>query len=241
MKRGKLLYTGKAKELYENLEDANTVIHVFKNSLTALNGQKKGEFSTKGGINTRITVMLMKYLGKKGISHHLLEWNGDNEILTQHLQMIPLEVVVRNKAAGSLAKKFGWAEGFELKKPLVEFYLKDDGLGDPFVSREHIEILETANEKTLNEMAALGLKVNTELKALFAKMDVDLIDFKLEMGRNTKGELLLADEISPDTCRLWDLKTGEKLDKDRFRRDLGGIEEAYQTILERMKPIMEAL
>lgn len=235
-KKGEMLYEGKAKKIYEILAEPNLVWVEFKNSLTAFNAQKKGSFEGKGRLNCLIATEIFRYLEKKGIAHHLVESPSDTEMVCQKVKIIPLEVVVRNVMAGSTAKKFGLEEGLEMSKPLVEFYYKKDELGDPFVSDDQALFLKAASsQEELEELKSMALLVNAALKELFSDIGIRLVDFKLEFGRNSKGDLLLADEISPDSCRLWDLKSGEKLDKDRFRRDLGRVEESYTEVWNRLK------
>lgn len=235
--RGELLYEGKAKKIYDWPEDPALVEVEFKDSLTAFNAQKKGSFADKGAINCAITNLIYRYLGKKGITHHLVKPLGNRGQLCRRLEIVPLEVVIRNRLAGSTAKKFGWEEGKPLKAPLVEFYYKSDALGDPFVSDDQALLLECVNDLSeLNELKKLGLAVNQALIHLFAEVGLELIDFKIEFGRaHGSKQFVLADEITPDCCRLWDKKTGEKMDKDRFRRDLGKVEESYQEVLARLQ------
>ena len=231
---GNMIYEGKAKKIYEIKGKADWLLHDFKNSLTAFNGQKKGDFSDKGKLNRDMTAMVFRFLTKKGVVHHFVDVSGETGIVAQRLQMIPLEVVVRNRFAGSLAKKFGVEEGKALKVPLVEFYWKDDKLGDPFVSDDQAMMLEAATAEELTELKALGREINTCLTEFFARAGLVLVDFKLEFGRNSQDQIVLADEITPDTCRLWDQATGEKMDKDRFRRDLGNVQETYQLVCQRL-------
>lgn len=228
-----LLYEGKAKKIF-NTSNPDEVIQEFKDSLTAFNAQKKGSFQGKGPLNLKITTCIFDHLSKQGISSHFVRTLNERMILTKKLQIIPLEIVVRNVVAGSLSKRLGIEEGVPLKEPIVEFYYKNDDLGDPLLTTEHIKILEVADEQTLASLRDLGLKVNQELKTMFSEIGVDLVDFKIEAGKDPSGEIMLADEITPDSCRLWDSKTKEKYDKDRFRRDLGKIEESYQLICEKL-------
>ncbi|MCX7977689.1 MAG: phosphoribosylaminoimidazolesuccinocarboxamide synthase [Bdellovibrionaceae bacterium] len=230
-----MLYEGKAKKVYSVDAEPSLVLIEFKDSLTAFNAQKKGEFSGKGRLNRDIAASIFGFLHKQGIPTHFVRVDGERSILARRVQIIPLEVVVRNVMAGSTAKKLGLPEGRPLKAPLVEFYLKNDALQDPFVSEDQILVLEIADQKTLEKLKNLALRVNTELKHFFAELDLDLVDFKIELGRDSEGNIILADEISPDSCRLWDRKTGERLDKDRFRRDLGGVREAYQQVWQRIQ------
>lgn len=231
--KGQLLYEGKAKRLYAT--DKEDVLFVeYKNSATAFNGQKKAEIEGKGVLNNRISTIIFEKLKEKGIESHFIERISDNEQLVKKVDIIPIEVVVRNIAAGSLAKRIGVEEGTPLKRAIVEFYYKNDDLGDPFINNDHIEILNLATKEEIEQIYQLGLKVNDVLKPLFEEIGVILVDFKLEFGRDKDGNVLLADEISPDTCRLWDAKTKQKLDKDVFRRDLGNLVEVYEIILSRL-------
>lgn len=236
VRRGALIYEGKAKRLYAAEGHPDWVIQEFKDDLTAFNAQKKGSFENKGRLNRDITSLVFRFLEKKGIKSHRVADLGENEMVTQKLEMLKVEVVVRNILAGSTAKKFAIAEGTPLERPLVEFYYKDDALGDPFISDEQALMLKVCREqKELDELKALALKVNTALIEFFDAVGLKLIDFKLEFGRNPKtGEVLLADEITPDSCRLWDKSSGERMDKDRFRRDLGNIKESYEEVAKRL-------
>lgn len=231
--KGQLLYEGKAKRLYTT-EKEDVLFVEYKNSATAFNGQKKAEIEGKGVLNNRISTLIFEKLKEKGIDSHFIERISDNEQLVKKVDIIPIEVVVRNIAAGSLAKRLGVEEGTPLKRTIVEFYYKNDDLGDPFINNDHIEILELATKEEINQIYQLGLKVNEVLQPIFEDIDVILVDFKLEFGRDKDGNVLLADEISPDTCRLWDAKTKQKLDKDVFRRDLGNLVEVYEIILSRL-------
>lgn len=233
MEKGQLLYEGKAKRLYAT-EDMNILFVAYKDSATAFNGEKKAEIDGKGLLNNRITSLIFGKLEEAEIESHFVEQISDTEQLVRKVDIIPIEVVVRNLAAGSLAKRLGFEEGTPLKRPIVEFYYKDDNLGDPMITTEHIDILGIATENEVQQLYTKALQVNEVLKPMFADVGVELIDFKLEFGRTSDGEVLLADEISPDTCRLWDAKTKQKLDKDVFRRDLGSITEVYEIILEKL-------
>jgi phosphoribosylaminoimidazole-succinocarboxamide synthase len=235
LQKGSLLYEGKAKKIFEVQGRTDVVLQEFKDSLTAFNGEKKGSFADKGVLNRDMTALIFQFLGKRGIAHHWVENVGSREMVTEKLRIIPLEVVLRNKAAGSLAKKFHWEEGLALSQPLVELYFKNDKLGDPFINDQHVSLLNLCTEDELSALKDIALKINDHLKEFFAKAGLDLIDFKIEFGRDKNGKLKLADEITPDSCRLWDLKTGEKMDKDRFRRDLGRVEETYQEVCARLK------
>lgn len=235
--KGDLLYEGKAKRIFAVKEDDQLLWQEFKNSLTAFNGVKKGEFDIKGPLNRDISATIFNYLKSNQISSHMVELIDNNVMITKKLKMIPVEVVVRNKVAGSLKKKFNLEEGSGINPSLVEFYYKNDELNDPFISDDHILMLKILNEKQIAQVKELGLKVNNHLKKFFTDIGIDLVDFKIEIGFDEKGELLLADEISPDSCRLWDAKTKEKLDKDRFRYDLGDVKTGYLEIYNRIKKI----
>lgn len=234
--KGELLYEGKAKRMYSVPGREDVVWVEYKDSLTAFNAQKKSSFGGKGAINAQITSLLYRKLKSFGVATHFIEDISPNEMICSKVTIIPLEVVTRNRLAGSTAKKLGKEEGTPLKTPLVEFYYKDDALGDPFVSDDQALMMGASSSKAeLEELKACALKINKVLQEIFLNAGLELIDFKLEFGRDGRGQLMLADEISPDTCRLWDRKTGEKMDKDRFRRDLGRVEESYQEVLERLK------
>ena len=228
-----LLYEGKAKKLFIT-EDPQILRVEYKDDATAFNGKKFDRLKDKGRLNNAITVFFFEHLEKKDIPSHFVRKISETEQLVRRVKIIPLEVVVRNVAAGSLSKRIGWEEGKELPHPIVEFYYKDDDLGDPLLAEEHIRLLELASEAQIEELKKRGLAVNEALKSLMLSKGIRLIDFKLEFGLDQKGEILLADEISPDTCRFWDIESGKILDKDRFRRDLGGVTEAYQEIHQRL-------
>ena len=234
--RGDLLYEGKAKKIYAVNAKPDLLWVEYKNDLTAFNAQKRGSFDKKGEINSLISLHLYKILENHGIPQHFVAEITPTEIICQKLKMIPLEVVVRNRMAGSTAKKLGLEEGTAMEKPIVEFYYKADKLADPFVSDDQALLLRAADQKTLDELKKLGLKVSQILAAVFAECGLELIDFKTEWGFKD-GKIILADEISPDCCRLWDFKTREKYDKDRFRRDLGGVAEAYQFVWDKLQKI----
>lgn len=228
-----LLYEGKAKRIYST-DDENVVLVEYKDSATAFNGVKKAEITGKGRLNNEITSLLFLKLKEQGIESHFLKRVSEIEQLVKKVTIIPLETVVRNVAAGSLSKRFGIEEGKALSQPIVEFYYKNDELGDPLLTIDHILELKVA---TLEEVAVLkekALQVNAVLSSFFDELGIRLIDFKLEFGKDQAGTILLADEISPDTCRLWDKQTNEKLDKDVFRRDLGSLTDAYENILARL-------
>jgi len=228
-----LLYEGKAKKLFIT-EDPQILRVEYKDDATAFNGKKFDRLKDKGRLNNAITVFFFEYLETKDIPSHFVRKISETEQLVRRVKIIPLEVVVRNVAAGSLSKRIGWEEGKDLPHPIVEFYYKDDDLGDPLLAEEHIRLLELASEAQIEELKKRGLAVNEALKSLMLSKKIRLIDFKLEFGLDQKGEILLADEISPDTCRFWDIESGKILDKDRFRRDLGGVTEAYLEIHQRL-------
>jgi len=233
MNKGQLLYEGKAKRLYAT-EDSNILFVAYKDSATAFNGEKKEEIAGKGVLNNRITTLIFEKLKSNGIASHFVKRISDHEQLVRKVEIIPIELVVRNIAAGSLAKRLGLEEGSPLKRPIVEYYYKNDDLGDPHISTEHIDVLGIATPEEVQALYDGGLRVNEVLRPMFADIGVELIDFKLEFGRDAEGNVLLADEISPDTCRLWDAKTKQKLDKDVFRRNLGSLTEVYEIILTRL-------
>lgn len=233
MQKGALVYEGKAKQLF--LTPDPEVLYVqYKNSATAFNGEKKEEIEGKAQLNNQITALLFERLKEQGIPSHFIEQLSPTEQLVRKLDIIPLEVVVRNIAAGSLAKRLGFDEGQPLKQPLVEFYYKDDALGDPLLTDAHIALLELVSESEKQTLEHLARQINTALQQIFDSIGVTLVDFKVEFGRTAEGEILLADEISPDTCRLWDKETNQKLDKDVFRRNLGNLTDGYSIILSRL-------
>jgi len=232
MIKGNLLYEGKAKTVFET-DNPNELLVYFKDDATALNGEKHGVIEGKGIINNKLSEFFFKQLKDRGVKSHFVEKVSEREMLVKRLDMIKLEVVVRNIVAGSLVKRLGLEEGTPLTVPVVEYYYKSDELGDPMLNRWHIMALNLAKIDELNQMEHVALSVNKILRELLLAKNVDLIDFKLEFGR-FDGEVLLADEISPDNCRFWDTVTHEKLDKDRFRQDLGGVKEAYQEMLNRL-------
>ena len=233
MIKGELIYEGKAKSVFAT-DDPALVLVYFKDDATAGNGAKHDIIEGKGIINNRISEFFFKQLKDRGIKTHFVEKIGEREMVVKKLDMIKLEVVVRNIVAGSLVKRLGLAEGTPLAVPVVEYYYKSDELGDPMLNRYHIMSLDLAKIDELNQMEHIAFSVNTILRDLLKAKNVDLIDFKLEFGRGDYGEVILADEISPDNCRFWDVVTHEKLDKDRFRQDLGGVEEAYKEMLDRL-------
>lgn len=231
MEKQEIIYEGKAKILYTT-EDPNIVIQYFKDDATAFNAQKKGSIRNKGILNNRISSTLFEFLQSRNIPTHYLKRLGDREMLVRRVEIIPLEVVFRNVVAGSLAKRVGLPEGSALALPILELYYKNDVLGDPMVNDDHALVLGWALENELELMKALAWQANHALTLYFKERGVLLIDGKLEFGRDCAGQIILADEISPDGLRLWDAKTFDKLDKDRFRRDLGGIEQAYERVYE---------
>ena len=233
MKKMKQLYEGKAKKVFET-DDPCFYIVDYKDDATALNGLKKGTIAGKGVINNRVSNHLMKLLEQNGIPTHFVEDLSERETLVKKVSIIPLEVIVRNIAAGSLAKRLGLEEGAKLKKTVLEYCYKDDALGDPMVNEYHIAAMGWASEEEMRTIAGYALKIDEILSEYLGEVGIELIDFKLEFGRTGDGTIILADEISPDTCRFWDSKTGEKLDKDRFRRDMGGVEDAYKEIMKRL-------
>lgn len=233
MEKRELLYEGKAKKLYRTT-DENVLLVEYKDSATAFNGVKKAEIEGKGYLNNEITSLLFSKLKASGIESHFIEKLSNREQLVQKVTIIPIEVVVRNVAAGSFSKRLGFEEGIELNHAIVEFYYKNDALGDPLITEDHIDLLEIATSGEVHQLRKNALQINEVLKALFKECRVRLIDFKLEFGVTDDGSILLADEISPDTCRLWDMETNQKLDKDVFRRDLGNLTDGYTEILNRL-------
>jgi phosphoribosylaminoimidazole-succinocarboxamide synthase len=242
MSRRKKLYEGKAKILYEGPEPG-TIIQYFKDDATAFNAEKKATLEGKGVLNNRISEHIMLGLGRIGVPTHFIKSLNMREQLVRKVEIIPLEVVCRNVAAGSICKRLGLEEGQALPRSIVEFYYKDDALGDPMVSEEHITAFNWSNPHEIDDMMAMAMRVNDYLSGLFAGAGIRLVDFKLEFGRQYDGDMvrtLLADEISPDSCRLWDMETNEKLDKDRFRRDLGNVTEAYAEVARRLGIMKES-
>lgn len=233
MQRGAMVYEGKAKRLFE-VERSDALLVEFKNDATAFNGEKKGQIEHKGELNNHISTAFFHVLHDAGIATHFIESVSKTEMLVKKVEIIALEVVTRNIAAGSLAKRLGLEEGTVLSRPVVEFYYKNDALGDPLINRSHALAMDFATSEEMDHLEEQALRINQILREFLLSRDITLVDFKLEFGRLTTGELVLADEISPDTCRLWDTNSQEKLDKDRFRRDLGGVEEAYQEIWRRV-------
>ncbi|MFJ5771817.1 phosphoribosylaminoimidazolesuccinocarboxamide synthase [Psychrobacillus sp. NPDC093180] len=238
MEKGRLLYEGKAKQLFTT-EDETILFVSYKDSATAFNGEKKEEIAGKGILNNKITTILFDQLKKHGIDSHFVEQISENEQLVRKVEIIPLEVVVRNVAAGSLAKRLGIDEGTTLKHSIVEFYYKDDTLGDPLLTDAHLTLLELATPEEIETIKMKALEINKVLQPIFKEIGVTLIDMKLEFGKTSDGEILLADEISPDTCRLWDDETNNKLDKDVFRRNLGNLTDVYEIILSRLGGLLK--
>lgn len=227
------IYEGKAKKVFAT-DNPEYYIVEYKDDATAFNGLKKGTISGKGVINNRMSNIMFRLMEKKGIHTHFVEELSDRETVVRAVKIVPLEIIIRNVAAGSFSKRYGVEEGRELLRPTLEFSLKDDALNDPLINDSHIIALGVATESELESIRNMAFKVNDVMKEFFAGIGIKLIDFKIEAGRLPNGEIVLADEISPDTCRFWDAKTNEKLDKDRFRRDLGNVEEAYQEIFKRI-------
>ena len=230
------LYEGKAKKVFKTSDDALYMVE-YKDDATAFNGEKRGTIEGKGVINNKVSAMLFNELEKEGIETHLVEFIDDTHQLVKRVEIVPLEVIARNVIAGSLSQRVGRPEGEVLPRPILEFSYKNDDLGDPMINRYHALALGLATEEEIDETIAQAFKINELLQAIFDKANLVLVDFKLEFGRTPDGKIILADEISPDTCRLWDKDTHEKLDKDRFRRDLGGVEEAYIEVYNRLKNI----
>jgi phosphoribosylaminoimidazole-succinocarboxamide synthase len=227
------LYEGKAKKVFKTDDDDVSIVS-YKDDATAGNGAKKGTIAGKGVINNRITNHLMRLLEKNGVPTHYIEELSDTDTAVRVARIVPLEVIVRNIAAGSLAKRLGLTEGVKLKSTVLEYCYKDDALGDPMVNEYHIAAMGWAAPDELKTIAAYSFKINTILTEYLKDAGIELIDFKLEFGKTKDGTIILADEISPDTCRFWDVKSGEKLDKDRFRRDMGGVEDAYREVMRRL-------
>ena len=233
MEKLEMLYEGKAKKVYAT-DKADEVIVYYKDDATAFNGEKKGQIEDKGVMNNEITTILFELLEKKGVKTHFIKKLNEREQLCKKVEIVPLEVIVRNVAAGSMAKRLGLEEGFKLKTTVFEFSYKDDELGDPLINSYHAVAIGAATFEEIDTLLAMTAKINDILKEVFAAQNINLIDFKIEFGRCPDGTIVLADEISPDTCRFWDATTGEKLDKDRFRRDLGNVKDAYIEILKRI-------
>ena len=233
MKKLEQLYEGKAKKVFKT-DDPEVLMVDYKDDATAFNGEKKGTIESKGIINTRVTNHLMKMLEEQGVPTHLIKEVSDRETLVKKVTIVPLEVIIRNVAAGSFSKRYGVEEGKELLSPTLEFSYKDDDLGDPLINSYHVLALGLATKEDIDTITKYAFKVNDILKEYLLGLGIKLIDFKLEFGKTSDGTIVLADEISPDTCRFWDKDTNEKLDKDRFRRDMGNVEDAYEEIMRRL-------
>ena len=233
MEKKEQLYEGKAKKVFAT-DDANLVIVDYKDDATAFNGEKKGTITGKGVINNVMSNHMFQLLEQQGVPTHFVEQLSERETLVKKVSIVPLEVIIRNISAGSFAKRFGVEEGIVFDEPTIEFSYKNDELGDPLMNAYHAIALKAATREEIETIKAMAFKVNEVMKQYFDTLNVILVDFKLEFGKTADGKIVLADEISPDTCRLWDKTTKEKLDKDRFRRDMGGVEEAYQEIMTRV-------
>ena len=233
MEKKEQLYEGKAKKVFAT-DDPNLVIVDYKDDATAFNGLKKGSIAGKGVINNVMSNHMFQLLEKQGVPTHFVEQLSERETLVKKVSIVPLEVIIRNISAGSFAKRFGVEEGIVFDEPTIEFSYKNDDLGDPLMNAYHAVALKAATREEIETIKAMAFKVNEVMKQYFDTLNVILVDFKLEFGKTADGKIVLADEISPDTCRLWDKTTKEKLDKDRFRRDMGGVEEAYQEIMKRV-------
>lgn len=233
MEKKEQMYEGKAKRVYAT-EDPSLVIVSYKDDATAFNGLKKGTIAGKGVINNKMSNFLMQILEKEGVKTHFVEELSDRDTLVKKVKILPLEVIIRNISAGSFAKHYGVEEGIVFVEPTIEFSYKNDDLGDPLLNEYHALALGIATKEEIALVKSMAFKINEVLKAYFKNLNVTLVDFKIEFGKTTDGEIVLADEISPDTCRFWDSTTGEKLDKDRFRRDLGGVEDAYREMMRRL-------
>ena len=233
MQKTEMLYEGKAKKVYAT-ENPELYIVSYKDDATAFNGLKKGTIAGKGVINNRVTNYMMKMLEESGVPTHFVEEISDSETVVKKVSIVPLEVIIRNISAGSFSKRYGVEEGIVFEQPTIEFSYKNDDLGDPLLNEYHALALKLATREEIDTIKAMAFKVNALMKEFFLKINVELVDFKLEFGRLSDGTIVLADEISPDTCRFWDSRTHEKLDKDRFRRDLGNVEGAYQEMMRRI-------
>ncbi len=233
VKKKQKLYEGKAKIVFET-DNEDYYIQEFKDDATALDGKKKGKIKAKGVLNNQISGQLFSYLESYHVPTHFVKHMSDNSMVIKKLDMIPVEVVMRNIATGSLVKRYGVKEGKELEHPILEFYLKDDAKHDPLINEDHILSFEHANEEEIKQIKRFTQKINAVLKSYFIRRNMLLVDFKLEFGRNKLGKISLGDEISPDTCRFWDVVSGEKMDKDRFRQDLGNVEAAYKEVHSRV-------
>ena len=239
MEKAGLLYEGKAKKVFATA-NPDLLIVSYKDDATAFNGQKRGTVAGKGVVNNRMSNALMRMLELQGVPTHYVETLSDRETLVERVEIVPLEVIVRNRSAGSFSQRYGVAEGLEFPTPTLEFSYKNDALGDPLLNSSHALALGLATREELETIRLLALDINDLLRDFWTACGVTLVDFKLEFGRLPDGSIVLADEISPDTCRLWDSATGEKLDKDRFRRDLGGVEDAYREVLRRLEARLDA-
>lgn len=228
-----LLYEGKAKQIYST-ENENEFVVYYKDDATAFNGEKKAEIASKGILNNKISTIMFEELAKEGIESHFIKSLSDREMLVKKVEILPLEVIVRNITAGSFCKRYGVEEGIVLDTPIFEMSYKNDEFGDPLLNDDHAVALKLATREEIDFLRTQTLKINEIMKNFFLKMDLKLVDFKLEFGKDVNGKVILADEISPDTCRLWDVNTNEKLDKDRFRRDLGDLVQGYEEVLARL-------
>ena len=233
MEKRDMIYEGKAKKVYTT-DDENLVIVSYKDDATAFNGLKKGTIAGKGAINNQMSNFLMQMLEKNGVPTHFVEQLNERDTVVKRVRIVPLEVIIRNISAGSFSKRYGVEEGIVFEEPTIEFSYKNDELGDPLINDYHALALKLATKEEIETIKKYAFRVDELLKAYFKGLNIDLVDFKLEFGRLPDGTIVLADEISPDTCRFWDSQTHEKLDKDRFRRDLGGVEEAYQEVMRRL-------
>lgn len=232
MTKGEMLYEGKAKKIFLT-DNPDRVIHYFKDDATAFNAQKRGTIKEKGVVNNKISSTIFQYLAGQGIPNHFIQQLSDREMLTRRVVILPVEVVVRNRATGSIVSRLDLEEGMTFDPPLIEFFYKNDALGDPLITEEHVRVLNLATPSQIGTIREQALHINRVLRPFFEKKGILLVDFKLEFGRGD-DQLFLADEISPDTCRFWDIQTGERMDKDRFRKDLGRVEETYQEVLSRI-------
>ena len=233
MEKKEMLYEGKAKKVYAT-DNPEVLLVDYKDDATAFNGLKKGTIAGKGAINNRVTNYMMQMLEKEGVPTHLVKELSERETLVKKVSIVPLEVIIRNISAGSFAKRYGVEEGIVFAEPTIEFSYKNDDLGDPLINEYHALALGVATKEEIETIKNMAFKVNEVMKSFFKNLNVDLVDFKLEFGKVSDGTIVLADEISPDTCRFWDSTTHEKLDKDRFRRDLGNVEDAYAEMMKRI-------
>ena len=233
MEKREMLYEGKAKKVFAT-DNEDLLIVSYKDDATAFNGKKKGTITGKGAINNRVTNFMMQRLEEAGVPTHFVEELNDRDTVVKKVTIVPLEVIIRNISAGSFAKRYGVEEGIPFDEPTIEFSYKNDDLDDPLINEYHVQALKLASKEDVATIKELAFKVNEVMKAFFKERKVDLVDFKLEFGKTSDGTIVLADEISPDTCRFWDSDTHEKLDKDRFRRDLGNVEDAYDEMLKRI-------